>query len=133
LGTGRLYIWTYLWDFILQRPWFGWGGEGFRAVWSGFPIVQAHNGVLQLLIEWGGVGFVVIGLPLVVLLGRALLSYRGLNEEYKAPVGLGLALVISLLLYSMVDGIFYYGLPLVFLSVGYVLAVMRPCSVNGSL
>src|SRR5690606_36120444 len=37
LSSSRLHIWAYLFEFVGQRPVLGWGGEGFLAVWSGFP------------------------------------------------------------------------------------------------
>ncbi|WP_237046430.1 O-antigen ligase family protein [Aquipseudomonas alcaligenes] len=84
LSTGRIEIWNYLWRFILDRPLFGWGGEGFLAVWTDGVILQAHNFAMQLMIEWGA-GLLMITLPLVVLLARSL--YRCARAPWGADVG----------------------------------------------
>lgn len=118
LSTNRLIIWAYLWDFIVQRPWFGWGGEAFHAV-SDYNVNQAHNLVLQLLLEWGVVGSVVIGGPLLVLAVRGGWCYRVVMARGGGVMGLGGGLVVALLLLSLVDGVFYHGLPSAYLALGY--------------
>jgi exopolysaccharide production protein ExoQ len=64
--TGRTELWYFVDICISQRPLFGWG---FSAFWSqinpaanetsrtlGWSVPQAHNGVLELLLEVGGIG-----------------------------------------------------------------------------
>jgi exopolysaccharide production protein ExoQ len=64
--TGRTELWPYVIDYIYQRPLLGWG---FTAFWIpsnpagaeissavGFPLNEAHNGLLQLLLDVGIVG-----------------------------------------------------------------------------
>ena len=62
--TGRTEFWPYIIDYIYQRPLLGWG---FAAFWIpsnpsaeeipiGFGINEAHNGMLQLLLDIGVVG-----------------------------------------------------------------------------
>jgi exopolysaccharide production protein ExoQ len=64
--TGRTDLWPYVIDAIMRRPMFGWG---FTAFWSGLNprsmeistllgwyVVEAHNGLLQLLLDIGVVG-----------------------------------------------------------------------------
>lgn len=119
LSSSRLDVWSYVLRFVAQRPLLGWGGEGFLAVWDGFPIRQAHNSLLQVLIEWGGVGMLIIYFPLMFLAVQGFRTYLAAGGRDKFTPGLGAALTASLLAFSMVDGIFYYGLPLAFLAVGY--------------
>ncbi|WP_443191477.1 O-antigen ligase family protein [Pseudomonas indica] len=127
LSSSRLWIWTHLLDYILQRPWFGWGGDGFRLVWNFGKISQAHNGLIQLLLEWGVVGTLLIGIPLGWLLiegGRAYLGARSGSLE-KEGIALGMGIVVSLLMLSMVDGVLYYGSPSAFLALGFALLVSK--------
>jgi O-antigen ligase len=66
--TGRTDLWPYVIEAIFERPMFGWG---FTAFWSpvnpraeeissavgwGFPVVEAHNGLLELLLDVGMIG-----------------------------------------------------------------------------
>ncbi len=64
--TGRSVIWSYVINYIFQKPLFGWGYEGFWSV-SSAPALeiadaihwfspQAHNGLLEILIHLGLVG-----------------------------------------------------------------------------
>ncbi len=71
--TGRTDLWPYVIEAILQKPFLGWG---FTAFWSplnpaagkisdltgwGFGVVEAHNGLLELLLDVGiiGTGFIL--------------------------------------------------------------------------
>lgn len=121
LSSNRIGIWLYLLDYIAQRPWFGWGGEGFRAVWTGFPIVQAHNVLMQLLIEWGVIATALILGFLLWLTLKGLRLYwqsaRALEATDALPLGMALVAVLGCL--SLVDGVFYHGMPMAFLMIGY--------------
>ena len=70
--SGRTDIWSYVWDQIQLRPWFGYG---LAAFWDGYngpsgyiqlamriAVIYAHNGFLDI---WLSVGF--IGLAVFVL------------------------------------------------------------------
>lgn len=133
LSTGRLEIWNYLWGFILDRPLFGWGGEGFLAVWTDGVILQAHNFAMQLMIEWGAAGLLMVAVPLAVLLARSL--YRCVRAPWEGQMlaGLGGVIVLSLAALSMVDGVFYHGLPSAFLALGYALLLANSQSRAGLL
>ena len=65
--TGRVPLWEILWPAVEQRPLLG---SGFVAFWSpenlyimertvGFPVVSAHNGFLEELLNTGAVGLVL--------------------------------------------------------------------------
>lgn len=120
VSSGRLAIWTSLIPHIVERPWFGWGGEAFMTLRESRRFVQVHNGLLQLLIEWGIVGTLLVA----VLIGRVFLTgvWNGLRKGYSVQtsesLAFGIPLVMSLLFLSMVDGVFYYGLPLAFMMIG---------------
>jgi exopolysaccharide production protein ExoQ len=83
--TGRTDLWTYLIPYVSERPMLGWG---FFAFWSPvnpaadeisslmkFTITEAHNGLLEMLLEVGIVGtifFVFLWARNVVLALRCL-------------------------------------------------------------
>ena len=65
--TGRVPLWEILWPAVEQRPLLG---SGFVAFWSpenlylmkrvvGFPVVSAHNGFLEELLNTGAIGLVL--------------------------------------------------------------------------
>lgn len=114
-SSGRLSLWAELMPFAMQRAFTGWGGEAVRYLYRG-PFVQAHNGFLQVFLEWGVfvslgfIGYIIFWFAsglLAMVRGWATLGYRF------APF---LAVVVGFLFYSLFDGVFYYGVPLMFLS-----------------
>ena len=121
----------YLWDFIIQRPWLGWGGEAFHAVTT-YNLDQAHNVIVQLLLEWGIVGTLVLGGPLFVLWVARLRRYRELLVPGNELNVMGMGLVVALLALSLLDGVFYHGLPSAYLAFGYaaMCAQMRVAGQN---
>ena len=89
--TGRTLIWPYVIDAIRERPIFGWGFWAFwsplnprsfeisREVGFGFYINSAHNGILQLLLQFGivGTGFLLfLWLRYLVLAAKCLSGSR---------------------------------------------------------
>jgi len=67
--SGRTDIWTYVWDQIQLRPWFGYG---LAAFWNGYDgpsgyvqlamriaVIYAHNGFLDIWLSLGLVGLSV--------------------------------------------------------------------------
>ena len=67
--TGRTDIWAYVWIYIYQRPWLGWG---YAAFWSlsnpaalqiseslKWIVPEAHNGILEILLSGGLIGTVM--------------------------------------------------------------------------
>lgn len=121
LSSSRLTIWMHLIPYIAERPWFGWGGEGFRFVWTVLPTIQAHNGLFQLLIEWGVVGTtLILGLLGWIATKGGLLYWKTAScQPPDSALPLGMALVTALSILSLVDGVFYHGTPMAFLMLGF--------------
>lgn len=121
LSSSRVTIWMHLVPYIAERPWFGWGGEGFRFAWTVLPTIQAHNGLFQLLIEWGAVGTaLILGLLGWIAIKGGLLYWKTAStHSADSPLPLGMALVTALLILSLVDGVFYHGTPFAFLMLGF--------------
>ena len=66
-GTARLQIWLQTVDYIKASPWFGYGIEAAR----GLPLLQGnihpHNGPLQLWLEFGVLGPLLVAALLILL------------------------------------------------------------------
>ncbi|WP_068808905.1 O-antigen ligase family protein [Thauera phenolivorans] len=120
LSSSRLTIWTHLLPFIAERPWFGWGGEAFQHAWPTNGIIQAHNGVFQLMLEWGAVGTsLILGLlGWIAVKGALLYRSAASTQPDDSALPLGMALVTALCVMSLVDGVFYHGTPMAFLMLG---------------
>jgi O-antigen ligase len=112
--SGRLMVWGQSARQILARPLFGSGPEGYWI--SGCcerAILQAHNFVLQFLLELGLVGCVVA----LLLLACAVRGLGGMASArhllFATPVNRVLAgLVAAYLAYSLIDQTMYHLLPL---------------------
>lgn len=118
VSSSRIYIWKSVLGFVAERPWFGWGGEAFRALRHTVSLVQPHNSVLQLLLEWGAVATcLVIGLCFWLFIRGGLLYLRH-KTDVDFLVVLGFSLVGALFLLSLVDGVFYHGTSMAFFVVG---------------
>jgi O-antigen ligase len=114
--TSRLGIWEMAVGQIMAHPLFGSGPEGYWL--SGCcdrRILQAHNFVLQFLMEFG-----LIGCGIVVLLAaRAVKGMGGLTATTKlvlaTPGNRVLAcLLAAFLAYGLIDQMMYHALPLLF-------------------
>lgn len=72
--SGRVGIWSVILSRIGERPWFGHGLEDEMMelpTWNGvFPVVHAHNLILQILMLGGVVAVVLFGVFVLSCLGR---------------------------------------------------------------
>ncbi|SDF37483.1 O-antigen ligase family protein [Terriglobus roseus] len=83
--TGRLGIWTYMFDEAMDRPWFG---HGFHSVWkvippfysSAFQARHAHNELLQQFYAYGVLGIAMtVGIYTVIV--RSFRSLRNVSTK----------------------------------------------------
>jgi O-antigen ligase len=113
LSSGRISIWRDVVEHITQRPWLGWGGEAFYRLDIRPGMLHAHNGPLQLMLEWGLLGSALLGALMASVLFKGGRQY-GAAHTVVAPqtlglgLGLGVALAGALLILSLVDGVFYF-------------------------
>lgn len=117
--TSRLQIWLSSLQQILARPLFGSGPEGYWL--SGCcdrRILQAHNFVLQFLMEFGAIGCGIIAL----LFFKAIRALGGLAGTAKAILATNgnrtlACLLASFFAYGLVDQMMYHVVPLLHLGV----------------
>lgn len=88
--TGRSQIWARILDHASQRPWLGYGYEAFWV--TTVQEERAHNGFLDILLGFGGVGLLVLlaSYTMAVRDGIRLLRVPGCNEGYWALLFLGM-------------------------------------------
>jgi O-antigen ligase len=117
----RLHLWQDTLHAIKERPLFGYGPEGYQASNCCSPgHVQAHNAVLQIAIECGVIGLLAFAWLAKLTIGDALIRLYRQKKSGDAIIpgrALVASLIVSLLVYSMVDGILYHVVPLLILSI----------------
>ena len=106
LSSGRIVIWTDTWQRLAGGfgLWFGWGGNGYirMGLARGF-IFHPHNVILQVLTDWGIVGFIL----LVNFLANALRPLAGARFR-TANGALAVSILVFLLITGMLDGGLYH-------------------------
>jgi O-antigen ligase len=81
--TGRIPLWRFVVDRIAERPWLGYGYQGFwlgpesssgdvMNVTNGWYPYHSHNGVLELTLELGVVGIAILCWALLRVVTRVL-------------------------------------------------------------
>ncbi|OLT62925.1 hypothetical protein BJP37_31715 [Moorena bouillonii PNG] len=81
--NGRLPIWTLVFDKILERPWLGYGFEGFWSSDAGYSVINstwlahggygnAHSGYLELALQLGFLGIFLFVLSLCIALFKTI-------------------------------------------------------------
>ena len=108
MTTGRLQIWSNVLDAIGRNPIFGYGPGQMPAVAPFYSMGQPHNLVLQVLLDWGLVGFACVVVASFYYLRRAIPVVREEGELLAAPA----TAMLSLLLLSMLDAAMFHVLPL---------------------
>lgn len=101
----RVDLYKKIFEYILNRPGFGYGGEAVRNYIvdiNGFSLAQAHNLILQILLEFGFVGLLSFFWVLITLLKS--IKYNNIN--YKNIILY--AVILHLIVSSFFNGGFYY-------------------------
>jgi O-antigen ligase len=129
--TGRTDLWPYVWEMIKQRPWLGYGYEGFwrgldsasGAIWRavGWTPPHAHNGLLELLLMFGWVGtsIYLLGFFINFLKSLALIHVNKSPESFWPVLYLGYTILTNITEKNILGGMswsFYIAVSLLPLS-----------------
>jgi O-antigen ligase len=135
-GATRLTIDHDALRIFAQRPLMGWGLGVFGVIYPSFSslstnlkVGMAHNDYLQLLVEMGAVGFVILLWFLVALFRSALRKLNHASSTTNAAVTLAALLGVSgILVHSLVDFNLQIPANATLFYVLCVIAAMQPCS-----
>lgn len=105
--SGRHFIWPLAQHFIGQRPWLG---HGFESFWTAdhvefiadelqFPVVEAHNGYLEIMLSTGRIG---LGFHLLAVIAGIAAAARRLWSARDPSYGY----VTAVLIYSLLSACF---------------------------
>lgn len=113
ITSGRLNIWIDTIQKFAKADWLGifvgLGPDAFVRHSIAPWLVQPHNFVIQILLEFGIVGLAAVALSALDFIRRSMSLLRS-----SAPSALStgaIAAIAALILYGMVDGIFYHASP----------------------
>lgn len=101
--TGRIELWRHAYAVILDRPLFGHGYQAARiiglrfAAWAG----EAHNAVVQTLLDFGVLGILLLFLPVLWAIGNGFRMGRSEDPRER----LILPTVFGLLLFLVVNSV----------------------------
>ncbi|MBJ8551669.1 O-antigen ligase family protein [Acinetobacter bereziniae] len=104
ISSSRLDLYQQIFDWFLLRPYWGYGGEAVRnlKVFLGEQqIGQAHNAVLQILIEYGLIGFIATTAVVVVIFKKII------TQKNKIKI-MCIAMLLNIFGASLLNGGAYY-------------------------
>lgn len=113
--TGRTEFWPQLIEAANQRPWFGYGFDGFFQqdeigkqtpayfiyTPNGFQPKTAHNGAISILLSFGYPGLVLI---LLSLFTNLILAVRQLSRSPLAESGIPIIYLVFIILNNLTEG-----------------------------
>ncbi|MEG4943943.1 O-antigen ligase family protein [Microcoleus sp. F4-D5] len=113
--TGRTEFWPQLIDAANQRPWFGYGFDGFFKqdeigeqtpayfiyTANGFQPKTAHNGAISVLLSYGYLGLFLI---LASLFTNLILAVRQLNRSPLSESGIPIIYLVFIILNNITEG-----------------------------
>lgn len=122
LGTtrSRVRIWNDSWREIVKRPLLGHGPDAYALCKCGPPgTVQPHNSLIQFLFEFGLAGTLVALLAFARFLQRPAMAMIAGQRNGRPDMALAVLMffTMSLLLFSVVDGLLYHAVPLLVFSI----------------
>lgn len=113
-APGRVFVWKDCLNIIKDYPLFGTGLDTFRYIYPQYKTIEkavrfnfAHNDYLQLMIETGIIGFLLLTIPLINFLKYSINKIFVLSKNkdfFGSYIRLGaLCGVLSILIHSLVD------------------------------
>lgn len=111
----RAAIWADAVRAIAERPWLGFGPEGFLGSnCCNSSMVQPHNFVLQFLLEFGLIGSVLIAATAWAMI-RVCGGFMVVRKNLSSDPGLlaVCAVLVGFMVYAMIDGLLYHAIPLI--------------------
>ncbi len=110
LLAGRVKVWSGALQSV-ENWLLGIGGDNFILLKAAGHLAQAHNVIIQAILDWGLIGAMMFSALLSMIIISAILIARSVKGENHTIVIACLGLLLTYILLSMVDGVFYHGVP----------------------
>lgn len=111
--TGRTPLWQVLWSFVLERPWLGYGLGGFWLglygpsafvwAWVGWEPPHGHNGYLDLWLDLGAIGVVLIMIMFAKVFLVNLVRYLKTPQHLLGILIFWLALLVFIVIINLAE------------------------------
>ncbi|MBV1790200.1 O-antigen ligase family protein [Marinobacterium sp. D7] len=107
----RLDVFEYAWEQFTDRPITGFGAGSFGASFQSYPgpdiplyFKETHNDYLQFAIEYGVIGWLILGLFVIGALRQALKALWHRESWYRSGIGFGASMaILGILIHSATD------------------------------
>jgi O-antigen ligase len=121
-SSGRLETWKYTFEEALKRPFFGWGVNQYNHFLPDAreQLFHPHNYPVQLLFASGFGGAALL---LVAVLAFVLPRLRTITSDGQKFNG---AFALTLLFYSLYDGILYFAYPMMIFTLVFIGCLQPP-------
>ena len=119
LSSNRIAIWSQTLVAIFDKPWIGYGPEGYRFHPDHVFGLQPHNVFLQLLVGYGVLGTSIFIYFYVKALTIAIKQVLQQANQFMLDSRAALMIIISLSIHGLVDGTFYHSQPLFLLIISF--------------
>lgn len=124
-SSGRIAMWLDTLRAIGERPWFGYGEGQFRLVVSQSQGVynHPHNSLLQIALQWGGVGL-ACALAIAGSIAWRICSVARRDPELTPALLVAAALAV----FSLYEGTLFHPYPIMMLALAIAFLLGRPVS-----
>ncbi|AEX22966.1 MULTISPECIES: O-antigen ligase family protein [unclassified Vibrio] len=113
LSTNRIELWETSWNFIKEKPFFGYGAESF-ILNSDTVYRHPHNFIVQWLFDYGIIGLILF-LSFIIYINKT--SYINIKNELSTNNLFSIAILVSIISNAFISGTLYYSPPFFILCV----------------
>ncbi|PMM49946.1 hypothetical protein BCT52_02955 [Vibrio breoganii] len=113
-SSSRISMWLGSLDYIYAKPWFGYGSDAYLILGI-TPHYHPHNFIIQIMLEFGFVGFILFMLLYMLLIIKGL--HFIIKGESTIQHDISIFVVIALFTNGLLDGTIYHAVPIMFLSI----------------
>lgn len=107
LSTNRIELWETSWNFIKEKPFFGYGAESF-ILNSDTVYRHPHNFIVQWLFDYGIIGLILF-LSFIIYINKT--SYVNIKNELSTNNLFSIAILVSIISNAFISGTLYYSPP----------------------
>ncbi|PMM18498.1 hypothetical protein BCT04_05005 [Vibrio breoganii] len=110
----RIVMWLEALEYIDEKPWFGYGSDAYLILGIS-PHYHPHNFIIQIILEYGVVGFFFFMMFYIILLLKSV--KHTIARKVTVQYNVSICVVTALFLHGLLDGTIYHAVPVFFLSI----------------